>query len=293
MIDSTTFADVMIEFSRLAINIETDANNVITISMSTNIGAFGNDSLDSRAFGNKDKFYLGAYLAHNPGNTQTLVSRSGQEPRTEIDLTTAIAYAQNRGFGYDIMGFYQWTYVQALYLLKYGNLNSQATLGQGYVQGTVKQNTGITNDKGMCYGNTSRGIDRVKLFGLEDAWGNIEQWLGGLYCDDNYDLLTKTSNFTTGTTASDYDYSISSGLSFPINDYMDQLQGTNGGGFVGKQADGSSTTYWSDNGDVSLNCFAFIGGYYASWNGAGVFCCSVNTEVSRSSDYLGCRLMYL
>lgn len=296
MIDSITFVDVMIEFPRLAINIENDGNGVITVSMSTDIGVFGSDSLDSRVFGSKDKFYLGAYLANNPSNTQTLVSRSGQEPTTNIDLTNAIAYAQNRGSGYDIMGFYQWTYIQCLYLLKYGNLNSQAALGQGYTEGSAKQNTGETNTQGMCYGNTASGTDRVKMFGLEDAWGNILQWLGGLYCDDSFSLLTKTSNFTIGTTASDYDFSTSSGLSEYINGYMKQLQGTNGGGFIGKQTGGSSSTYWSDGGYVNPDergSFASVGGSWNYSDGAGLFFCDVHYDAFYYTDSLGCRLMYL
>lgn len=293
MIDSITFVDVMIEFPRLAINIENDGNGIITVSMSTNIGAFGNDSLDTRAFGSRDKFYLGAYLANNPGNTQTLVSRSGQEPITSINLTNAIAYAQNRGSGYDIMGFYQWTYVQCLYLLKYGNLNSQAALGRGYVEGTSKQNTGATNDKGMCYGNPDYDTDRVKLFGLEDAWGNIYQWIGGLYCDGGFNLLTKTSNFTTGTTASDYDFSTPSGLTSGFGDWLSQTQGTNGGGFVGKTGNGSSTTYWSDDGFVYSGSFALVGGDWSDGDYTGLFYYYVHYSASDAYDNFGSRLMYL
>lgn len=296
MIDSITFVDVMIEFPRLAINIENDGNGVITVSMSTDIGAFGNDSLDTRAFGSKDKFYLGAYLANNPGNTQTLVSRSGQEPVVNINISNSIIYAQNRGSGYDIMGFYQWTYVQCLYLLKYGNLNSQVALGQGYVNGSEKQNTGATNMQGMCYGDTTSGTDRVKLFGLEDAWGNLLQWLGGLYCDSSSNLHTKTTKFTAGMTASDYDFSTPLSLNEdPLNGYMEQLQGTNGGGFIGKQTGGSSSTYWSDGGYISLDggSFANVGGSLTYGDGAGLFFYNVRHDVSHYDDYIGCRLMYL
>lgn len=293
MIDSITFVDVMIEFPRLAINIENDGNGIITVSMSTNIGAFGNDSLDTRAFGSRDKFYLGAYLANNPGNTQTLVSRSSQEPITDIDLTDAIAYAQNMGNGYDIMGFYQWTYIQCLYLLKYGNLDSQAALGKGYTNGSSKQNTGATNTQGMCYGNPNSYMDRMKLFGLEDAWGNLFQWLGGLYCDSSFNLLTKTMKFTAETTASDYDFSTPSGLSNSIGGYMKQLQGTNGGGFVGKATGGSATTYWCDDVNIESECFAAVGGDWYDGDDAGLFHCYVTGSWDTTGDYLGCRLMYL
>ena len=288
---SSSDGDVMIEFPRFGMNLENDGNGVITVSMSTDTNAFGNDGLDTRVFGSKNKFYLGAYLASNAQNG--LLSVSGVAPETNINLTNAIAYAQKKGSGYDIMGFYQWTYVQCLYLLKYGNLNSQVALGKGYVSGSAKQNTGATNTQGMCYGDPTSGTDRVKLFGLEDAWGNLKQWLGGLYCDNSYNLLTKTSNFTTGTAASNYDYSTPSGLSSSVYSYMKQLQGTNGGGFVGKQSGGSSITYWSDSGDVNAGYFAFVGGHWSLGDLAGLFFCDVVYDASDAGGILGCRLQYL
>lgn len=298
--------DVMIEFPRFSMAIETNSNNVITVTMSEEPDAFDPDvdGLDARAFGNKDKFYIGAYLGCDSNKrggstpeTSTdsgkICSVSGVVPETNITLTAAIAKAQAKGSGYDIMGFYQWTYVQCLYLLKYGNLNSQAALGKGYVNGSAKQNTGVTNTQGMCYGNTTSGTDRVKLFGLEDAWGNLYQWLGGLYCDSSYNLLTKTSNFTTGTTVSDYDFSTPSGLTSNLSVWLSQTQGTNGGGFVGKTGGGSSTTYWSDDGNVSSGCFAYVGGGWSHGDAAGLFPCYVNHSASNAYDNLGCRLMYL
>lgn len=298
--------DVMIEFPRFSMAIETNSNNIITVTMSEEPDAFDPDvdGLDARAFGNKDKFYIGAYLGCDSNKrggstpeTSTdsgkICSVSGVVPETNITLTAAIAKAQAKGSGYDIMGFYQWTYVQCLYLLKYGNLNSQAALGKGYVNGSAKQNTGVTNTQGMCYGNPNNNTDRVKLFGLEDAWGNLFQWLGGLYCDNSYNLLTKTSNFTVGTTASDYDYSTPSGLSAYVNGYMKQLQGTNGGGFIGKQTGGFSTAYWSDDGVIGAGYFAYMGGYWSYGSGAGLFYCRVLCDASNVRDYLGCRLMYL
>ena len=294
--------DVMIEFPRMGLDIST-SGKVITIKLT--------DAKDDSNFqylaykrGNiqKDYFYLGAYNAaidsragggSGSSTNISLFSNSGVMPLVNTSITDFINYAHNRGSGYDIMGFYQWTYVQALYVMKYGNLNSQAALGKGYVDGSAAQMTGATDDKGMCYGNPNSDTDRVKLFGLEDAWGNIYQWLGGLYCDSSFNLLTKTSNFTDGTTASDYNYSTPSGLSGNIGGWMKQLQGTNGGGFIGKQTGGSSTTYWSDYNNVAAGYFASVGGDWFVGNNVGLFYYYMFSVASYAYRNLGSRLMYL
>jgi hypothetical protein len=164
--------DTMIEFPRMGLNIS-KSDSVITVSLTNN----PNDEnfcyfAHNRGETQKDYFYLGAYLACVL-NSQYIYSQPNRSVAEYKTLTNFITYAHNRGTGYEIMGFYQWTYIQALYILKYGNLNSQAALGQGFVNANVRKLTGITATKGMCYGDTSSDADRVKLFGLEDAWGNL------------------------------------------------------------------------------------------------------------------------
>lgn len=289
-ITSNTY-DVMIEFPRRGLSIST-SGDIITVSLTnaTDDENF-NYLAHKRGSTQKDYFYLGAYDA--TGSSSKLGSNSGLAPLVRVSLTNFITYAHNRGTGYEIMGFYQWTYIQALYILKYGNLNSQAALGKGYTSGSAAQTTGYCNAKGMCYGNTSSGTDRVKLFGLEDAWGNVWQWISGLYCDSSYNLLTTTDNFGTSTTASSWEYSVSSGVSSNTSGYATKLQGTNNGGFVLKADGGSTTTYWCDYARLFSGRFPFVGGGWNDGDSAGVFSCSVYWNASDSYSKLGSRLMFL
>lgn len=284
--------DVMIEFPRRGLSISTDENDVITVSLTNNPNDPNFQYLaHKRGSVQKDYFYLGAYLA--TGSSSRIGSNSDAAPLTNVNLTNFITYAHNRGTGYEIMGFYQWTYIQALYVLKYGNLNSQAALGKGYVNGSAAQTTGATNTKGMCYGNTSSGTDRVKLFGLEDCWGNVYQWISGLYSDSSYNLLTTTDNFGTSTSASDWEFSSKSGLTSSTNGYIMKVQGTNNGGFVIKAQDASNTTYFSDYGRLSSGLFPYVGGTWGDGGFAGVFYCYVNYSASFATANIGSRLMYL
>lgn len=290
-ITDTTY-DVMIEFPRRGLSISTDENDVITVSLNPKTNADGYQYLaHSRGNAAKDCFYLGAYLA--TGSSSKVGSNSGAAPLVNTTLTNFITYAHNRGTGYEIMGFYQWTYVQALYVLKYGNLNSQAALGQGYVGGSSAQSTGATNTKGMCYGNTSSTTDRVKLFGLEDLWGNVYQWLSGLYCDSSYNILTTTDNYGTDTTASKWEYSVASGLSSSVYGYQKKVQGTNNGGFISKASGGSNSTYFSDRGNLDSGCFPGAGGSWDDGSNAGVFYCVVCWGAGNSRSYRGSRLMWI
>lgn len=284
--------DVMIEFPRMGLTMNKSGTK-ITISLTNNPN---DSSFEYRAHKRgsvaKNAFYLGAYDAIT--DTLGLYSYSANtSPSVNYSLSNAISYAHNRGTGYEIIAFYQWTYIQCLYVLKYGNLNSQAALGNGYVDGSSSQVIGATNTKGMCYGSTSSTTDRVKLFGLEDAWGNVYQWLSGLYSDSNYNLLTTTDNFGVDISASAWEYNVSSGVTISTYGYMTKVQGTNGGGFVIQQANGSSDTYFSDYGGLPAGRFPRVGGIWTSGSRAGVFYCYVYSSASDSNSSVGSRLMYL
>ena len=286
--------DVMIEFPRMGLDIST-SGKVITIKLTD----AKNDSnfqylAHKRGSIQKDYFYLGAYLATDSGHG--LGSNSGLAPIVNLSITEFINYAHQRytnNSRYEIMGFYQWTYVQALYVMKYGNLNSQAALGRGYVDGSATQDTGVTNAQGMCYGNLNSGTDRMKLFGLEDLWGNVYQFISGLYSDGNRNLLTTTDNFGVNTSADVWEYNVSSGTTGNVSGYMTESQGTNNGGFVTKVGGGSSTTYYSDYATLNPSYFPAVGGFWDDGVLAGVFRCYVSYSASGSYPIVGSRLMYL
>lgn len=286
--------DVMIEFPRMGLDISTDNNKVITIKL-TDAKNDSNFQYLAHKRGNvqKDYFYLGAYSA--TGSSSKLGSNSGFVPLVDTSITDFINYAHNRGSGYEIMAFYQWTYVQALYIMKYGNLNSQEALGKGFIGGASSSalTTGATNARGMCYGNPNSGDDRMKLFGLEDLWGNVYQFISGLYSNSNRNLLTTTDNFGVDTSASAWEYNVSSDVTSNIEGFMKESQGANNGGFVLKVANGSSTTYYSDYALLRASSFPFVGGHWNGGDFAGVFYCSVINSASISYVYLGSRLMYL
>lgn len=279
--------DVMIEFPRRGLNIST-SDNIVTISLTDN----PNDSnfqylAHKRGNVQKDYFYLGAYVM-----TNGYKSVSGQSPLVNVNLTNFIDSTHARGASYEIMAFYQYTYIQALYVLKYGNLNSQQALGQGYVSGPSAQTTGATNTKGMCYGSSST-TDRVKLFGLEDFWGNVYQWLSGLYSDSSRSLLTTTDNFGTNISASSWEYNVASGVSSNINGWVSKVQGGNNSGFVVEKKSGSATTFFCDYGYLRAGYFPVVGGIWSDGDGAGVFYCNVGSSASDAFSNFGARLMYL
>ena len=286
-----TSYDVMIEFPRMGLDINT-SGKIITIKLTD----AKNDSnfhylAHKRGSTQKDYFYLGAYSA--TGSSSKLGSNSGFTPLVDISITDFINYAHNRGSGYEIMAFYQWTYVQALYVMKYGNLNSQTALGRGFVGSSSIQTTGATNTYGMCNGDPGSEMYRMKLFGLEDLWGNVYQFISGLYSDSNRNLFTTTDNFGVDTSASAWEYNVSSGTTDDVSGYMTESQGTNNGGFLAKVNGGSSTTYYSDAAHLGASSFSNVGGSWDDSERAGVFTCSVDDFASDSYEFVGSRLMYL
>lgn len=282
--------DVMIAFPRRGLKIST-ANNKITISMTDapNHADFEYYA-HSRGSVAKDVFYLGAYKGYvSSGN---LYSVSGQSPTVNQTIGTFRTQAHNRGSGYEQSGFYQLLFRQCMYILKYKNLNSQATVGKGYTDGSAKQTTGVTNANGMDYGSTTSGTTRVKLFGIEDFWGNVWEWIDGLVTDASRNILTNTTNFQDDGKGTGY-MSNSSGLSSNTSGYMSKPQGTTEKGFTMKEANGSETTYFSDSAYLYTSCVTYFGGYWSNGSTAGAFRLGVGLSASSSYSYIAARLMYL
>lgn len=290
-ISSGNAGDVMIEFPRMGLNISTDANDVITVSM-TNRPNDSNFSYLAHTRGNVNKnyFYMGAYDGYFSETISLLYSISGKVPDGQITIGTFRTYAHNKGVGYEQQGFYQTLFIQCLYLLKYKNLNSQEALGMGYVGGSSAQTSGYNNTNGMCYGTTSTLVP-MKLFGIENFWGNIYKWLDGICTDVNYNILTATDNFNDS--GSGYN-SYSSGIASGISGYMVKAQGSTEKGFVLKSGSGgSSSTYYSDYAVLIASHVARFGGSWCSSLDAGAFALYLNNSASAAYTNVGARLMYL
>lgn len=287
-ITSGNAGDVMIAFPRRGIKIST-SGNIVTVSMT--------DAPDdpefkyyahTRGSQRKDKFYLGAYKGYYDGSK--LRSLSGKTPIASQTISAIRTYARNNGAGYDQSAFYQLVFRQVMYLLKYKSLNSQTALGRGYVDGNGGAiNTGGTNIRGMDFGETT-GKVQMKLFGLEDFWGNVYEWIDGLVTDSNRNLLIGTDNFNeSGAGYTNY----GQGSTSKLTSWMKRPQGTTEKGFIIKEDGASETTYFCDYATLLSSRVSAFGGNWNAASAAGVFQLHVWDAINSVFEVTASRLMYL
>ena len=240
-----------------------------------------------------DKIYIGAYLGYQTSNK--LYSRSGVSPTASTNLINFRTYAKNRGNGYSLTSFFPHTLLQCLYVIVYKNLNSQLALGQGYTSNSnsSKKNTGGTNSNTFCYGTTS-GTQQVKLFGIEDFYGNLSQWLDGLYSIPNSIKTDYRNSVFTDHNGNNFQFNTSCNILNIFYNNIQKILGTNNSGFVIKTGTNSNRgqIYYCDYGQLTSGYFGISGGTWNSDSDAGVFRLDVYSAASEAGSYLGARLMY-
>ncbi len=285
---STSVGDVMIAFPRMGLKIST-SGNIVTIKMTDNPDdATFEYNAHTRGTTRKEKFYLGAYKGFL--DSSKLRSWSGKTPTATQTRATFRTQAQANGAGYDQSGFYQLTFRQCMYLLKYKNLDSQTALGRGYVDAnSAAIATGGTNAKGMDFGEAT-GKLQMKLFGIEDFWGNIYEWIDGIWSDASRNIWTGSDAFND--TGAGYTNN-GQGATADIGNYMSAPQGSTKTGFIAKTVAGSATTYFCDTASLCASCVAYFGGSWNDASSAGAFRLDVTHAVSTSNAAIAGRLMYL
>lgn len=295
---SAAVGDVMVAFPRRGLKITT-VGTTMTIKMTDDPdNADFEYNAHTRGSTRKEKFYLGAYKGFL--DSSKLRSWSGKAPTASQTIGTFRTQAQANGAGYENSGFYQLMFRQCMYLLKYRNLDSQTTIGRGYVKSTntAAVNTGGTNAYGMDSeiikaSNPTYMTDelhQVKLFGIEDFWGNIWEWIDGIVTTSTRNMLTATTGFNdTGSGYTDQ----GQGAAENVSGYMSKPQGTTKTGFLIKEASGSETTYFCDSASLNASCVACFGGSWTNASYAGAFHLRVAYAASFSHATVAARLMYL
>ena len=250
-----------------------------------------------------DKFYIGAYLSTYDNSTTPTALRSvvtstamssnanGYKPVYAIwDTLETLANAN----GYKFWNYHQLTALQCLYLIKYKNLNSQTTLGTGYINASsaTSRVVGDTALGGMYYASGTQ----LKFAGIEDFWGHSYQWVDEIGCDVSWDLrvyggVLNGSVFLTDLTA---DTSI----------FMKDIVGTTECGFFMNTKNASAaTTYWCDKQGIYNGTYTVVdgtesgilfhwahGGASNASTGGGVFC---GIMANPTSAKYAARLMYM
>ena len=287
--------DTMVEIPKIGYKMTSDPSyQYIWVTNNPNAEGFCYLAHSLDAENDCDKIYIGAYLGSDTLEHKELDSWSNAYPKEDITLISARAYAQKKGTGYQLLSFYPLTLLQCLYVIIYKNLNSQAALGKGYTDASNSSEidyTGATNTKPFCYGNLTSGKEQVKFLGIEDFYGDLFQWIDGLYCDSSFNIKTDYNNFT-GTDGSSFRYSQSSGVLSNTDGWMSKIQGTNNTGFVLRSAGGSLTTYYADNTSLNSGCFGSFGGCWSLGTAAGAFQLVIDYSASDSDPILGGRLVY-
>ena len=130
-------------------------------------------------------FYLWTYLWYN--NSNVLKSWSWQTPTGNLRVGYSIDYAKANWTWYSIMWYYQRMYVNALYIMKYGNPNIKTVIWPGYTWNSDgKVATWWTNSQTNATYWTTSNTSQIKLFWLEDRRGNAFEWLWWTFMKDSY-----------------------------------------------------------------------------------------------------------
>lgn len=291
-ITSGEAGDSMIAFPRRSLEMHT-VNNKLYITFTDNPDeSIYNFNAHRRGSELRDVFYLAVYEGWlSDGKLRSLKDKL---PDTNQPITNFRNYAQANGQGYDIMAFYQVTYIQAMFILKYKSVNSQKAVGMGACDFSGKINTGGTEQLGMDWGDTASMFQHVKLFGVEDMWGNICEWADGLRVQDSV-LLTSTDGFNTAGTGYENQGSLGSTQTGTL--LIHTPQGTTEKGFIAKTLIPISQPNYNygfcDMSGVGNNVVALYGGAYPDRENAGIFCWQIWGPENQGFPAIGARLMYL
>lgn len=249
----------------------------------------------------KEHFYTPIY--NGSVVSSKLRSISGLSIMNNVAGATEISYATANGTGWYTEILADRILINALLILIGKSTNTQSVFGNGhYTGGSSASNllaTGTMNKKGLFWGTNGTGSG-VKVFGMENWWGNQWRRIAGLVNVSGTQKYKLTYGKEDGSTVNGWNTdgsgykTVANGTpSGTSGGYLNQMI-WNADGMFGKTASGSETTYYCDGMwfNNSQTDYALVGGAcFASWH-CGAFALHLGNLVSRASWDVGVALSY-
>ena len=242
--------------------------------------------------GKRDVVYVGRYHCNSAYKSVT-----GNSPVGNITRATARSGIHSLGSIYWQFDYATLWTIQMLYLVEYGDWNTQKTIGYGCGNNRGAQAVGSSDSMPYHTGTmqSSRSTYAVgcQYRHIEDLWGNVLDWCDGIYFSGAtiYGILNP-ANF------SDTSNGTNIGTRITSNGWIGAYSAPTASGFewalYPSAINGSESTYVCDccnyySSGVVLCC----GGSYSQSQCRGLFCVYGNFAASVSVADIGCRLLKL
>ena len=266
--------------------------------------------------------YLPAYNGYKDDNGR-IRSISGKAPTRSETGTNQISQARannpNGKHMWDIETLADRNLINLLLLLIGKSTNTQAVFGNGNMNGSNNHAegsgeygilpTGTMNDKGLFWGSNADNLG-VKVFGIENWWGNVYRRTQGLILDEGVYKIKMTYGTEDGSTCEGYNETGEGYVTgIPLREgagistaplqksnfqavtgntcegHITEMRGSIFGLFIVKGKGGSSSTYFCDFSSLNISSirFALFGSTSNSGSNCGAFACSLNDLVSAYS----------
>ena len=273
-----------------------------------------------------DYLYVSAYEAdgYDDGGTFKAHSRSGVQPMTggvsytdmpnagHLDIDEARTYCTNIGSYWGMMNIWSLSAIQLLFMVEYGNLDSQTAIGRGIVDkaagvgfaGELTAAASINSNlggNGTGAGTGTDGVVPIAYRWIENPWGNVWKFIDGYEAvDAAYHILKATGGWTNSGPsiwgAGDYDASTATPITadgwISNIEYESVLKYL----LIPAAVGGSSSAYIPDyfyaHGATETNILLAGGGWF-SGSSAGLGCLASNCVASSSGRNVGTRLEFV
>ena len=280
--------DVMVQIKRLFYKVtKLTATKEIKLSIASYQVDSTYKSFNVVAGEDREFVYRGVYEAYTMSNQMRSVS--GVVPTVSQTRAQFRTTAKARGNEYSQNDYYMLFLYQCMYIMLYGNRNSQVALGQGRTlsSNTAGVSTGTLNDKPFCWGDQG-GVNGVKFLGVEHFFGDRWEMVDGLtLVNQVYKVTRDPAKYDDVGTS--YETSINSA---PTTDaYITSMKGVEDGIFLPDTVTGSEATYFCDYFyQGTTTHIALFGGYWCHAAQAGAFCLTLSNAPSHSGTTFGSRL---
>lgn len=233
-----------------------------------------------------------------------LGSVKGTFPMVGLQRSEFRTLAGNLGDGkFHLWDFWTVQALQLLYLVEYGDHNSQVKVGRGNVDKDYPSSSDSQSDSphvesglSVDIGDDSGSVDDdagdpwVSYRGVEHFWGNAQEWVDGFNIDDRQAYVANAPlEYEDDTSSSPYE-SIGDSMPDANGDYIERWQEVERA-FIPAATGASSSSgvtdqLWTDNGWR----VAHVGGNASHGDRAGAFCWRLGRDSGHRGRYRGARV---